>query len=93
MNARVPPKNVPTLTEVVHRPTQASGESAGSREERLVQRVLQRLEADLDQRLRETIAALVLEQTRTLRASVRDELEARVRTAVAQALAQDRDRS
>ena len=40
MSARMPPKNVPTLTEVVQRPPHASSEPAGAREERLVQRIL-----------------------------------------------------
>lgn len=88
---RTPPKYVPTLTQVVHRPPHsgAPGEGSGDREERLVQKVLQRLEADLDRRLRETIASLVLEQTRTLGPLVREELEASVRSAVAEALAQE----
>ncbi|MBL0422076.1 hypothetical protein JI739_17120 [Ramlibacter sp. AW1] len=91
MSARVPPRNVPTLTEVVQRPPHASSEPAGAREERLVQRILQRLEVDLDQRLREVIASLVVEQTRTLGPLVREELEASVRAAVLEALSQERD--
>lgn len=91
MNARVPPKYVPTLTEVVQRPQRAAtAEADPGREERLVQRVLQRLEVDLEKRLRETVASLVLEQTQTLGPLLREELEASVRRAVAEALAQER---
>lgn len=89
---RVPPRYVPTLTEVVRPPDQPPPVTtvAATREERLVQRVLQRLETDLEKRLREAVAALVVEQTRALGPLLREELEASVRDAVAEALARER---
>jgi len=90
MSSRVPPKYVPTLTEVVQRPQRApQPEADPGREERLVQKVLHRLEIDLEKRLRETVAALVLEQTQSLGPLLREQLQASVREAVAEALANE----
>ena len=98
-NQRMPPRNVPTLTEVV-RP--GSGEAAASAspraavvedpwvmQEQLVHRVLQRVDATLDARLREAIAAVVVEQTRSLGIALREEIESAVRKSVAEALARE----
>ena len=87
---RVPPKFVPTLTEVVHRPADSSPmPDGGARlpEERLVQLVLQRLEVDLDTRIREHIAQRVLEQAHVLGPRLRAEMEGSVRQAIAATLA------
>jgi hypothetical protein len=88
---RVPPKFVPTLTEVVRRSEGVPSTGAEiTREERIVQRVMQRLDAELEQRLREAVASLVVEQTRALGPRLREDIEASVREAVAEALAQER---
>ncbi|HWI82703.1 hypothetical protein [Ramlibacter sp.] len=88
MAGRVPPRHVPTLTEVVQPAAepapQAQPAEPVAREE-LVQRVMQRVDLALERRLRETIAATVIEQTRTLAPLLRDEIESLVREAVAQA--------
>jgi hypothetical protein len=47
--------------------------------------VMQRIDLTLERRLREAIAAKVLEQTRSLGPALREEIEAVVRLAVAQA--------
>jgi hypothetical protein len=51
----------------------------------LIQRVMQRIDLTLERRLREAIAAKVLEQTRALGPALREEIETVVRQAVAQA--------
>jgi hypothetical protein len=56
-----------------------------------VARVMQRIDADFDRRLREAIATLVAEQAQSLRPRLHAELEDRVREAVAQALADSRN--
>lgn len=58
-------------------------------EEDLVHRVLQRVDLVLDQRLREAIAIVVQEQTRTMVQRVRQEVETVVRQAVYEAVAQE----
>ncbi|MEJ6023292.1 hypothetical protein [Ramlibacter sp. PS4R-6] len=91
MAARTPPKFVPTLTEVV-RSGVASGASkaeGGLTQEQLVQRVMQRVDMALERRLREAIAATVLEQTRALGPILREEIELVVREAVSQAFAEE----
>lgn len=88
---RPPPRYVPTLTEVVQ-PTAASGTPASAAtaapavaQEELVRRVLQRVDEMLERRLRERIAAVVIEQAHSLAPLLRDEIEACVRQAVAEA--------
>lgn len=93
MSARKPPSYVPTLTEVVApaTPTQpASDATSLLSEEQLVHRVMRRVERDLDARLREAIAAVVLEQTRLLGPMLRDEISHVLREAVAEAVAEER---
>ncbi len=85
---RTPPRFVPTLTEVV-RSGAAVRADAGVSQEQLVQRVMQRVDMALERRLREAIAATVLEQTRALGPILREEIELVVREAVAQALADE----
>ena len=88
---RTPPRFVPTLTEVVHSgpaplaPTPAPGIS----QEQLAQRVLQRVDLVLDRRVREAIAAVVIEQTNLLAPLLRDRLEQVVREVVAEAVADE----
>lgn len=83
--ARIPPKFVPTLTEVV-RSGAAARSDPGADQEQLVMRVMQRVDMTLERRLRETIAATVLEHTRTLGPVLREEIELVVREAVSQAI-------
>lgn len=60
-------------------------------EERLVQRLLERVERVLDQRLRESIAQVVQEQTRSVTLRLQEELESVVRQTVQEAVAQERE--
>ena len=97
---RPPPRYVPTLTEVVPPTTPAATEAAatpaarGVTQEQIVRRVLQRVDAMLERRLREAIATVVVEQTQALAPLLRDEVEACVRQAVAEAFDEElgRDR-
>jgi uncharacterized protein (DUF4415 family) len=88
MAGRVPPRFVPTLTEVV-RPVAGAAEpgpaTAAPDQEQIVQRVMQRVDATLERRLREALAAAIVEHTRTLGPLLQDEIEAAVRQAVAEA--------
>lgn len=88
MASRTPPRFVPTLTEVVRSGAGARAD-AGVSQEQLVQRVMQRVDMALERRLREAIAATVLEQTRALGPVLREEIELAVREAVSQALADE----
>jgi hypothetical protein len=90
MAARTPPRYVPTLTEVVGAAPEArpAGE-AGALEEELVHRVMQRVDLTLERRLREAVAATVLEQTRSIVPLLREEIEAVVRETVAKAFADE----
>ena len=88
---RIPPRFVPTLTEVVHSgpvPLAPSSPPALSQDQ-LAQRVLQRVDLVLDRRVREAIAAVVIERTDQLVPLLRDRLEAVVRQAVAEAVAEE----
>lgn len=92
MAARNPPRYVPTLTEVV----KSAGEprpavDPAAFQEELVRRVMQRIDLSLERRLREAIAATVLEQTRSLEPLLREEIEAVVRETVASAFAEELD--
>ncbi|HSV47503.1 MAG TPA: hypothetical protein VLJ58_17065 [Ramlibacter sp.] len=86
--ARTPPRFVPTLTEVVGPSGRAKGQLASAGEP-LVHRIMQRVELTLERRLREAIATVVLEQTRTMAPMLRDEIESVVRQAVSEALAEE----
>lgn len=93
---RVPPRFVPTLTEVVQAgtgPVREQGSEAASlavlNEEQLVQRVMRRVQQGLDQRLREAVAQVVLEHTRSMGPAIAVEVESVVRALVAEALAQE----
>ena len=91
MNNRTPPRFVPTLTEVVHSGpvplAPASGPSLSH--EQLAQRVLQRVDLALDRRLREAIAAVVIQQTEQLAPLLREQVELAVRQVVAEAVAEE----
>jgi hypothetical protein len=89
---KLPPSYVPTLTEVVQPApgTRESDVTSMLSEEQLVHRVMRRVERDLDARLREAIAAVVLEQTRLLGPMLRDEISHALREAVAEAVAEER---
>ena len=89
MAGRTPPKFVPTLTEVVRSGTAAARPDGGLTQEQLVARVMQRVDLTLERKLREAIAATVLEQTRALGPILREEIELVVRDAVAQAFADE----
>lgn len=58
-------------------------------EEDLVHRVMQRVDVVLDQRLREAIATVVQEQTRSIVPRLREEVESVVRQAVYEAVADE----
>lgn len=88
MATRQPPRFVPTLTEVVAAPTRNAPAPALS-EQQLVHRVMQRVDLTLDRRLREAIATVVLEHTRTLGPELRAQVEEVVRDVVSQALADE----
>ncbi|MES2784885.1 MAG: hypothetical protein V4684_05435 [Pseudomonadota bacterium] len=81
--AKNPPASVPTLTEVV--PSGAAPSSAKATQELLVTRVMQRVDLALERRLREAIAATILEQTRSITPLLRAEIEVVVRATVEQA--------
>jgi hypothetical protein len=91
MATRTPPRFVPTLTEVVRSGVSAaaSKSDAGLTQEQLVARVMQRVDLMLERKLREAIAATVLEQTRALGPILREEIELVVREAVSQAFAEE----
>ena len=89
MAARTPPKFVPTLTEVVRGGVASPRADPAVTQEQLVARVMQRVDLMLERKLREAIAATVLEQTRALGPILREEIESVVRDAVSQAFAEE----
>jgi hypothetical protein len=90
MATRTPPRFVPTLTEVVHSgPAPLTPSTPALSEEQLAQRVLQRVELVLDRRLRETIGAVIVEQTNQLAPLLRERLQVVVRELVADAIADE----
>lgn len=94
MATRNPPRYVPTLTEVVKStaPSKPVADLGVSQEE-LIQRVMQKIDLTLERKLREAIAATVLEQTRSLAPRLREEIENVVRETVAGAFAEEADAS
>lgn len=97
MSSRMPPRFVPTLTEVVHTapspltpaPAHPPAQLPALSADQLAQRVLQRADLVLDRRVREAIATVVLEQTQALAPLLRERLDAVVREVVAHALAEE----
>lgn len=88
MAARPPPRYVPTLTDVVSG-TAAPPAPATLTQEQMVHRIMQRIDLTLDRRLREAIATVVLEQTRTMGPLLREQVEIVVKQTVSQALAEE----
>jgi hypothetical protein len=91
---KAPPRFVPTLTEVVQGKTAAplgDAPALGTQqlEDHIVHRVMQRLDMQLERRLREAVATLVLEQTQSLAPLLREEIELAVRQSVSDAVAQE----
>lgn len=104
---KIPPRFVPTLTEVVHVESGPLGRVISGHspiekrasadpntfnegiEELVVHRVMQRVDLVLDQRLREAIALVIQEQTRSLLPRLREEIESVVRHAVYEAVAEE----
>jgi hypothetical protein len=92
MAARNPPRYVPTLTEVVKTARDAKpARDPAALQEELIHRVMQRVDLSLERKLREAIAATVLEPTRSLAPLLREEIEAVVRETVARAFADELD--
>jgi hypothetical protein len=91
MAGRQPPRYVPTLTEVVKTAADGvgGGPAASLSQEQLIQRVMQRVDVTLERRLREAIAATLLEQTRAIGPLLREEIEAVVRQTVSQAFSEE----
>lgn len=96
----VPPRFVPTLTEVV-RPspmtvqalpadkTMGTSTLPAELEAQMVQRVMQRVERVLEWRLREAVGQMILEHTQILAPRLREEIEKVVRQSVNQAFEQE----
>lgn len=104
-NHSVPPRFVPTLTDVVRvtRHAQADVQAAvqanvqvnerepsnGQIEDQIVHRVMQRVDLVLERRLREAVASVILTHTQALGPRLREEIELVVRESVIQAVAQE----
>jgi len=89
MSTRTPPRYVPTLTEVVKTSAEPRPAPADTSQEQVVRRVMQRIDLTLERKLREAIAATVIEQTRSIAPMLRDQIELVVRETVAQAFAEE----
>lgn len=95
---QVPPRFVPTLTEVVHAPrlpetrvveaNKASAACSGP-EDAMVQAVLRRLELILELHVQEAVAKLVRDHTQTLAAHLREETAHVVRKCVLRAIEEE----
>ena len=101
---RTPPRFVPTLTEVVQSPMEIpvlvledaidaaaplTRQDSVELEEAMVHRVMQRVDVSLEHHLREAIALVVQEQTRSLVPRLREEVETVVRQSVYEAVADE----
>lgn len=94
----VPPRFVPTLTEVVQPAAgpatpAAIGATSGAlsvgQQEQMALRVLQRVDLLLERQLREVIGQLILEHTQSLAPRLREEIEQVVRQSISQAFEQE----
>lgn len=92
----VPPRFVPTLTDVVHpvdhysaHPVEQVQHNPVQLEDQIVHRVMQRVDLVLERRLRETVSQVILLHTQTLGSRLREEIELVVRESVSQAVAQE----
>lgn len=96
-NTAVPPRFVPTLTDVVHpydafspqQPNNVVQHSPVQLEDQIIYRVMQRVDLVLERRLREAVAQVILSQTQALGPRLREEIELVVRESVSQAVAQE----
>lgn len=101
-SSSIPPRFVPTLTEVVQpAPTVLAAQApvsdhgvdpvalAAELQDQMVQRVLQRIDLTLERRLREAVGQLILEHTQTLAPRLHEEVERVVRQSVNQAFEQE----
>lgn len=79
-----PPEGLPVASA-------ASDTAWRSLEDQMVQRVLQRVDLTLERRLHGALAALLASHTRELMPHLRDEIEAVVRRAINEAVAQEMD--
>lgn len=79
-----PPEGLPVASV-------ASDTAWRSLEDQMVQRVLQRVDLTLERRLHGALAALLASHTRELMPHLRDEIEAVVRRAINEAVAQEMD--
>ncbi len=93
-NGHIPPKFVPTLTDIVqagvarHRDVQEVA-TFEQFEDQMVHRVMQRVDLVLERRLREAVGQLILTHTQALGPRLREEIELVVRESVSQAVAQE----
>ena len=101
--ARTPPRYVPTLTEIVLPALESAPEwidlapldeaavpeSFSSLQEQIIHRVMQRVDVLVEQRLREAIAAVVQQHTKTLEPLLREEIELVIRQSVSEAVAEE----
>lgn len=92
----IPPRFVPTLTEVFHPAPSVATAMAPIRvalstelQDQMVLRVLQRVDLLLERRLREAVGQLILEHTETLAPRLREEIEQVVRQSVSLAFEQE----
>ena len=94
----MPPRFVPTLTEVVHgsgyAATQEPDRKPGTADSEaieieLVRRVMQRVDLVLERRLREAVGHLILAHTQAMGSRLREEIELVVRESVCQAVRQE----
>ena len=97
MNTTMPPRFVPTLTDVVHQAEHFSPAQPQTNlqhnpeqlEDQIVHRVMQRVDLVLERRLREAVAQVILSHTQALGPRLREEIELVVRESVSQAVAQE----
>lgn len=100
MTPSVPPRFVPTLTDIVQSPvlvTPSADEKSAEplrpdalvMEEEIIHRVMQRVDLMLDRRLREALGQVILAHTQNLAPLLREEIELVVRESVSQALTQE----
>ena len=93
----VPPRFVPTLTDVVQPvmaqeqrlPPAATPSVMELLEDQVVHRVMQRVDLVLERRLREAVGQVILAHTQALGPRLREEIELVVRESVSQAVAQE----
>ena len=94
MVASVPPRFVPTLTDVVFGTQDAQTasvvcQSQGQIEEQIVHRIMQRVDLVIERRLREAVGQVILAHTQTLAPKLREEIELVVLESVIQAVSQE----